>query len=110
MKPLSHAEAFDRFERWQSSPVTVNFGRQDAGVSFFLQMATLEVSTSSLLLEVKESSMVILHFKETEVTFTELTNEDIKREFSRLRPVNPKVKACVGAKFSNGDFCLVGQE
>jgi hypothetical protein len=44
------------------------------------------------------------------VVFTELTQDDVKREFARLHPVNPQFQFCVGAKFSNQDFCLIFEE
>jgi hypothetical protein len=105
MKPLSSYDAFQLFGRWtQDSLVSINFGRYNAGVDFHLRRAKLEVEKSSLMLEVKGSSMV------QEVSFTEVTSEDVKREYSELGPVNPSFKACVGAKFANGDFCLIAQE
>jgi hypothetical protein len=110
MREISSADAFLLFDKWsKNSLVGVNFGRCDAAVNFYLRGATLEVSKSSLLLEVKESSMTIVHFDEGAV-FTELTQDDVKREFARLHPVNPKFQSCVGAKFSNQDFCLIFEE
>jgi hypothetical protein len=110
MKPISSADAFALFESWsKDSLVGVNFGRHDAAVNFSLRGATLEVSKSSLLLEVKQSSITMLHFDKT-VSFTELTREDVAREFAALHPVNPKFQSCIGAKFVNRDFCLVFQE
>jgi hypothetical protein len=72
-------------------------------------MVALEVSESGLLLEVKKSGLALVNFDKT-VVFTELTVEGIKREFSKLHPVNPSVNTGVGAKFANGDFCLIAQE
>jgi hypothetical protein len=110
MRSISSEEAFLLFDKWsKNSRVGVNFGRRDAAVNFYLRSATLEVSKSSLLLEVKELSMTILHFDES-VVFSELTREDVKREFASLHPVNPKFQSCVGAKFANQDFCLIFQE
>ena len=110
MRPISSADAFLLFEKWsKNSLVGVNFGRHDAVVNFFLRRATLEISKSSLLLEVKESSITTLRFDES-VVFTELTQEDVKREFARLHPINPKFQSCVGAKFANQDFCLIFAE
>jgi hypothetical protein len=110
MRQISSEDAFMRFDSWsKESRVGLNFGRHDAAVHFSLRGATLEVSESSLLLEVTQSNMTILHFDKN-VTFTELTQEDVTRDFAALGPVNPKFQSCVGAKFPNHDFCLVFQE
>jgi hypothetical protein len=110
MKPISAAEAFQEFTNWSKGfLVGFNFGRHDAAVNMNLRRAALEVKEPNLLIEVKDLGMSMLHFP-ADTTFSELSASDIARELSRLAPVTPSFKKCIGAKFSNGDFCFIFAE